>query len=189
MIADFAAQRTNMVENQVRVADVTDYALQDAMRAAPRETLLASSKAALAYADTEVEYAPGRWLLRPRDVSKLLQALRPRPGERALAIAAPYAALVMQTMGLEVSRLDNGDLGAPQGAYDVIICEGAVATAPAGWRTALTPQGRLGVVERTGRVGRAKLYVHTPGGVGARDLFDCMAPYLQGFEPATGFAF
>jgi hypothetical protein len=25
--------------------------------------------------------------------------------------------------------------------------------------------------------------------VGARDLFDCMAPYLQGFEPATGFAF
>jgi len=188
MTADFATQRLNMVENQVRVADVTDYALQDAMRAAPRDRLVPPAKAALAYADTEVEYAPGRWLMRPRDVGKLLQAVRPRPGERALAIAAPYAALVMETLGLQVTRLDDGDLGAPSGHYDVIVCEGAVATAPVGWRLALAPEGRLGVVERAGRVGRAKLYVHAAGGVGARDLFDCMAPYLPGFEPAEGFA-
>src|SRR5579872_2174018 len=89
MSADYAAQRANMVESQVRVADVTDYAICDAMRAVAREALLAPERRYLAYADTEVQYAPGRWLLKPRDVAKLLQALRPRPGERALAIAAP----------------------------------------------------------------------------------------------------
>src|SRR5579862_957325 len=129
MTADFAAQRLNMVENQVRVADVTDYALQDAMRAAPRERLVPPAKAALAYADTEVEYAPGRWLMRPRDVAKLLHALRPRAGERALAIAAPYAAAVLEALGLAVAREEGSDLATPPaGSFDVVVCEGAVVT-------------------------------------------------------------
>src|SRR5579864_6053208 len=96
MSIDFAAQRATMVESQVRVADVTDYAIQDAMRAIPREALLPAERAYLAYADAEAEYAPGRWLLKPRDVAKLLQALKAQPGERALAIAAPYAAAVLE---------------------------------------------------------------------------------------------
>jgi protein-L-isoaspartate(D-aspartate) O-methyltransferase len=36
----------------------------------------------------------------PRDVAKLLQAVRPYAGERALAIAAPYAAAIMARMGV-----------------------------------------------------------------------------------------
>jgi protein-L-isoaspartate(D-aspartate) O-methyltransferase len=48
-----------------------------------------AGKGYLAYADADVEYAPGRWLLRPREVGKLLQHLRPREGDKALAIAAP----------------------------------------------------------------------------------------------------
>jgi protein-L-isoaspartate(D-aspartate) O-methyltransferase len=189
MSFDLAAARTNMVESQVRTADVTDYAIQDAMRVAPRETLAPAGKPWLAYADTEVEYAPGRWLLRPRDVAKLLQAVRPREGERALAIAAPYAALVMEAMGLVVARLDEGDLTRPSGEYDVIVCEGAVSAVPPAWLAALAPGGRLGVVERHGPVARAKLYTHSPTGVGGRDVFDCAAPMMAGFEPAAGFAF
>jgi protein-L-isoaspartate(D-aspartate) O-methyltransferase len=95
-MADLAAARENMVESQVRTADVTDVRLQDAMRDIAREQLMPEGKPYLAYADMEVEYAPGRWLLKPRDVAKLLQALRPMPGERALAIAAPYAAAVLE---------------------------------------------------------------------------------------------
>jgi protein-L-isoaspartate O-methyltransferase len=90
-----------------------------------------AGKGYLAYADADVEYAPGRWLLRPRDVGKLLQHLRPREGDKALAIAAPYAAAVLEKMGLQVTRLDGDDLTAVPGAnYDVIICEGAVPRAP-----------------------------------------------------------
>src|SRR5271168_4590168 len=96
---DFAAARTNMVDSQVRPSDVTDVFIQDAMRAVRREHFVPSGKRALAYADTEIEYAPGRWLLPPRDVAKLLQAVVPRAGEAALAISAPYAAAVLAHMG------------------------------------------------------------------------------------------
>jgi protein-L-isoaspartate(D-aspartate) O-methyltransferase len=96
MSTDFAAARLNMVESQIRTADVTDLPLQDALRVVARETVVPPSKAYLAYADADIEYAPGRWLLRPREVGKLLQALKPREGEKALAIAAPYAAAVLE---------------------------------------------------------------------------------------------
>lgn len=190
MSADFAAARLNMVESQVRPSDVTDLAIQDAIRLAPRETLLPAGKAFAAYADAEVEYAPGRWLLRPRDVCKLLQALQPRAGDRALAIAAPYAAMVLEGMGVMVSRLDEGDLTAIPGSdYDLIVCEGAVATTPERWKSALAKGGRLGVIERDGPTGKAFVYVRADDGVGGRAVFDSAPPWLNGFEPVHGFAF
>src|SRR4051812_24634970 len=73
MSSDFAAARLNMVESQIRTADVTDLPLQDALRVVPREACVPAGKGYLAYADADVEYAPGRWLLRPREVGKLLQ--------------------------------------------------------------------------------------------------------------------
>jgi protein-L-isoaspartate(D-aspartate) O-methyltransferase len=194
MSTDFAAQRAIMVESQVRVNDVTDYAIQDAMRVVPREALLPADKAYQAYADVEVEWAPGRWLLKPRDIAKLLQGVRPKAGERALAIAAPYAAAVMTAMGLAVIRLDDGDLTSPSGqdfdgAFDVVICEGAVARVPPAWCDALALGGRLGVIQRTGPVGRAELYIRSERDVGRRDLFDSAPPVMAGFEAAPAFTF
>jgi protein-L-isoaspartate(D-aspartate) O-methyltransferase len=151
--------------------------------------VLPADKSWAAYADAEVAYAPGRWLLRPRDAAKLLQAVRPRAGERGLAIAAPYLATVLERLGLSVTRLDAGDLKAVSGAYDVIVCEGAVTSAPQAWLDALAPDGRLGVVERMGPIGRARLYLRSAEGVGARTLFDSAPPILAGFEAEPGFVF
>ena len=189
MSADFAAAREIMVDSQVRTQDVTDLAIIDAMRAFPREVLAPAGKTWLAYADSEIEYAPGRWMLRPRDVAKLLQALRPRANEKALAIAAPYAAEILASVGLDVTRLDDGDLTDVAGSWDVIVCEGAVAKAPASWVSALATGGRLGVVERDGPVGRAMIYLRTDETVGVRPGFDSTPPMLPGFEPARGFTF
>src|SRR3954471_12696936 len=131
MASDFTLARLNMVKSQIGTDDVTDLPLQDVLRVAPREAVVPADKAHLAYADAEVEYAPGRWLLKPRDVGKLLQALRPMPGERALAIAAPYAAAVIETLGVPVTALDGDDLTqVGEGTYDLIVCEGAVGRAP-----------------------------------------------------------
>ena len=190
-MADLAAARLNMVESQVRTADVTDIRIHDAMRALPREAFLPPAKAHLAYADIEVEYAPGRWLLKPRDLGKLIQALRPMPNEQALAIAAPYAGAVIEHMGVPVTRFDGEDLaGLPDGIhYDLIVCEGAVSRAPQAWLSALKPGGRLGIVERDGPVGQAVIYVRAEEGVGRRDLFDATPPVLQGFAAQHGFAF
>jgi protein-L-isoaspartate(D-aspartate) O-methyltransferase len=189
MSADFAAERDIMVDSQVRPQDVTDLGIQDAMRVVPREALTPPGKAWMAYADAEVEYAPGRWMLRPRDVAKLLHGLRPTPGERALAIAAPYAAAVMTRIGLMVTRLDGPDLKAVSGQWPLIICEGAVSEVPETWLAALAPGGRLGVVRRAGPVGQALICLRSEAGLGSRPLFDCTPPIMAGFEAERGFVF
>ena len=208
---DFVSARANMVESQVRTNDVTDVDLVDAMRAIPRERLCPPAKAHLAYAETEVEYAPGRFLLAPRDLSKLVFSARPRPGERALTIAGPYAAAVLARLGLQVTALEQegqdtavrlalaetvvdvvgGDLGAPpSGPWDVIVVEGAVSRAPDAWVQALAPGGRLAVVERVGPLGKAQLYGRgRDGTVGRRNTFDATPPFIHGFEPEAAFEF
>ena len=189
MSADLVTERTNMVDSQVRPSDVPDLAIQDAMRAVPREALIPPERRYLAYADAEIEYAPGRWMLRPRDVAKLLHAMRPRAGEAALAIAAPYAGAVLEAMGLLVTQLDAGDLERVAGWWPLIVCEGAVTRAPPSWLAILTVGGRLGVVERDGPVGHAMLYLRSEEGVGSRALFDSTPPVLAGFEAQRGFVF
>ena len=189
-MADHAAARLNMVESQVRTADVTDVRIHDAMRAIPREDFVPAGKAYLAYADGPVEYAPGRALLKPRDVAKLLQVVKPTAGERALAIAAPYAAAVLEALGVVVTRYDEGDLKSPpEGPFDLIMVEGAVVRAPEAWLNVLALGGRLAVVERDGPVGQACLYVKAEDGVGRRPVFDATPPVLEGFEAQHGFAF
>jgi protein-L-isoaspartate(D-aspartate) O-methyltransferase len=190
MAADLAAARLNMVESQVRTQDVTDVNIHDAMREIAREDLVPAGKAYLAYADADVEYADGLTLMRPRNVGKLLQALKPVAGERALAVAAPYAALVLEHMGVAVDRLEGEDLRRPSGAgYDMIICEGAVERAPVEWLSALSSAGRLAVVERDGPVGKAVIYRRAEGGFGKRVIFDATPPLLPGFEAQHGFSF
>ena len=190
MTFDFAAARQNMVDCQVRTADVTDFTIQDAMLAVERETLCPPERRSLAYADAEIPCGDGLWMMRPRDIGKLLQALRPQAGERALAIAAPYGAAVLEAMGLTAERMTDAAGGPPPGGpYDVIICEGAVSATPAAWLAALAPGGRLGVVERAGPVGKAKLHVNGEGGLGVREVFDSTPPFIPGFGPKPAFAF
>lgn len=191
MSADFSAARLTMLDTQVRPADVTDWALQDAIGSVAREALVPAEKGFAAYADAEVEYAPGRRLMRPRDVAKLLQTLKPEKGETVLAIAAPYAAAVLEAMGLTVDRVEGEDLKAvPAGkTYDVVVVEGAVAETPDAWTAALALGGRLGVIERHGPAGKAMLYVRAEDGVGGRPVFEAAPSYIAGFEPVSGFAF
>ncbi len=207
---DFAAARKVMVDSQVRVNDVTDRGLQASLLAVPRERFVPADRAFTAYAEIEPEIAAGRRLMTPRDISKLLMALSPRAGERALGIAAPYAAAVLARMGLEVTAQEadaavfevTGAVLAEEGVgttvapftdpagegYDVIVSEAAVPVRPEAWLNALKPGGRLAVVERTGPTGRGILYVRGEQGVSRRELFDAAPPVLAELAPAPTFA-
>lgn len=206
---DYLSARINMVESQVRTNDVTDAAIQDAMRHIRRERFVLPARSALAYADRFVEYAQGRWIMPPRDVAKLLHALRPRRGDRALAIAAPYAAAVLARIGASVTALESedadaharlalegegvdvlaADLARPAGRFDLIVCEGAVDAVPQTWLDTLDDGGRLGVVVRRGPVGKAVVYTRAGEAFSAREMFDSLPPWLPGFEPRPAFAF
>lgn len=208
---DFVSARLNMVESQVRTNDVTDIDLVDAMRVIPRERLCPPGREHLAYAEAEIEYAPGRWLLNPRDLAKLVFSARPQAGERALTIAGPYAAALLAHMGLQVTALETDGHDArvrqalaevrvtveaggfdrpPSGPFDVIVVEGAVDRVAPAWVEALAPGGRLAVIERAGPLGKAQLYLKAPDGTTARrTTFDATPPYIAGFEPQPGFVF
>ena len=69
-----------------------------------------------------------------------------------------------------------------------VVVEGAVTRAPQAWLDALSPDGRLGVIERDGPTARAVIYVRAEDGFGRRVLFDAMAPVLPGFVRARSFA-
>lgn len=207
---DFAAARKVMVDSQVRVNDVTDRALQAALLAVPRERFLPGDRAWSAYAEIEPEIAGGRRLMMARDLSKLLMALDAKPGESALAIAAPYGAAVLARMGLTVTAQEADEavfgvagaalaeegvqtvvapLSTPSGeGYDLIVSEAAVPTRPEGWLNALKIGGRLAVVERGGPVGKAVLYIRGAQGVSRRELFDSTPPVLSGLAPEPAFA-
>lgn len=207
---DFAAARKVMVDSQVRVNDVTDRALQAALLSVPRERFLPAERAYSAYAEIEPEIAGGRKLMLARDLSKLLMALDARPGETALAMAAPYAAAVLAQLGLDVTAQESdaavfgvvGDvlaeegvrtvtapLNAPaEGGYDVIVCEGAVPGRMESWLKALNVGGRMAVVERAGPVGKAVLYVRGEQGVSRRELFNAAPPLLAELSPLPIFA-
>lgn len=188
MTFDYQAARLTMVESQVRTSDVTDLHVQDAMRVAPRETLCPPDKKLIAYAEAEIEYAPGLFLLRPRAVGKLLQAVRPQPGERVLAICAPYAALVMRQIGCVVDEL-AADQTPAKGAYHVIVVEGAVTEVPAAWTAALADGGRMAAIVRAGPMGKARVIAKADGLIAVREVFDAAAPFLPGYEPKAQFAF
>ena len=207
---DFTAERKAMVDSQVRVNDVTDRAIHLAMMAVPRERFCAPERAFAAYSEEALPIAGDRRLMPARDVAKLLQALDARPGEKALALAGPYAAAVLARMGLTVTAQESDEavvavvadvlsregvatavapLDQPTGnGWDLIVCEGGVERVPESWGAALRPGGRMAVVERSGAIGKAALFVKTPEGLSRRELFDSSPAVLAELTPAPTFA-
>ncbi len=207
---DFAAARKVMVDSQVRVNDVTNRALHAAMGSVERERFCAPERAFSAYADVMPEITGDRRLMLPRDMGKLLEGADAKAGEKALVIVGPYAAAVLAKMGLKVTVQDsNADVFAVTGealadygvetvvapltqvsgeGYDVIVSEAAVPARQDAWIAALAQGGRLVVVERTGPIGKAVVYIKGAEGVSRRELFDAAPDVLTELAPAPAFA-
>jgi protein-L-isoaspartate(D-aspartate) O-methyltransferase len=215
---DLARTRDIMVESQVRTADVTDLRILHAMRTLPRERFAPAQKRALAYADLELEVAPDRSLMRPRDLAKLVQGLDPQPHERALELAGAtgYGAAVLAACCKDVVTLDpDPDLSFAARAalescgaanvktvsttltdgwrddapYDVILLNGAAEIVPDQWFEQLAEGGRLGVIVRNGPAGAARIYTRAGDVVAYRTEFDAFPPVAPGLLRPRTFAF
>ncbi|ANP47738.1 protein-L-isoaspartate O-methyltransferase family protein [Candidatus Viadribacter manganicus] len=215
---DFARARDFMVESQVRPSDVTDPRIVHAMRTLPRERFVPAAKRTIAYGDLEVEVAPGRVLLRARDLAKLIQNLAPKANERALEIAGAtgYGAAVLASCCKEVITLDpNPDLSfaaqaalesagvsnaktvstatvdgwADEAPYDVILLNGSADFVPEAWLSQLAPGGRLGVIVRQGAAGAARIYTRSDDATAYRVAFDAAPPVAPGLTKPASFAF
>ena len=200
---DTAKARKHMVDSQVRPNDVTDPALIRAMATLPREVFVPANRASLAYVEKDVPLFEGRWLLKARDFSKLLDAAKIRPTDLVLDIgfgrgysSAVIAHLASVVVGLEDNEaaiadatstcadfgFDNtafveGPLSegyAEQGPYDVIVIAAGVEELPEALFDQLNPAGgRLVTIEMKRGVGHAMLYTRHEDAIGDRRLFEC----------------
>lgn len=216
MQPDFAAARRAMVASQLRTSAVTDLGVLAAMGRLPRERFVPVGQAAAAYIDRALPLGvAGRALNPPLATARLIDAVRPRHGERALVVGAAtgYAAAVLADIGLAVTALesdatlaatardalqhvatgvDEGPLQAGHeggGPYDVIVIDGAVEQVPQALIDQLVDGGRLAtaLIER----GVTRLAAGTKSGsaFGLMAFADAEAVHLPGFAPAPAFSF
>jgi protein-L-isoaspartate(D-aspartate) O-methyltransferase len=215
-MTDSASARFNMIEAQIRPADVTDVRIHAAMGAVARENFVPTAARALAYADVPVAVAQGRFLLDPRSFAKLLQLANVGADDRVLDVgcATGYSSAVLGRLAAEVVALEqdadlvriaDGLLATVQGKvalvqgglvegvkdqapFDVIFINGAIEQVPDTLLGQLAEGGRLVAVLKDGQ-SRAWLYVKENGQVGRRPDFDADVPVLAGFKKAQGFIF
>ncbi|MFQ5984718.1 MAG: protein-L-isoaspartate O-methyltransferase [Alphaproteobacteria bacterium] len=216
---DHAAARLNMVANQIRPNRVTDERLIDAMTEVPRELFVPQKLRGVAYIDEDIAVAPGRFLMEPMVLARLLQTADIREADVVLdvgcatgystAVVARLAAAVvalesdarlaaeatrlLAELGVDNAAVATGRLnrGYPkQAPYDVIVLQGAVDEVPRKLRDQLGDGGRLlAVVSLDGRAGKATLMKKVHGTVSKRVVFDAAVPTLPGFAKAPRFVF
>jgi protein-L-isoaspartate(D-aspartate) O-methyltransferase len=105
----FAAARLNMVDSQLRPNRVRDERLLGAMGALPREAFVPEALRSIAYCDEDLEVAPGRSLLEPMIMGRLLQEAMIAPSDRVLDIAAAtgYSSAVLSAMAKDVVAVES----------------------------------------------------------------------------------
>jgi len=220
---DFAAARRMMVECQVRTSDVTDPRIIAAMLELPREIFLPEQFALLAYLDrdlpaTAVPGTPGRCLIKPMVLAKLIQAAAIGADDHVLDVgcASGYSAAVLARLARSVVALEAdvelaqrakallqaigaGNVTVVTGSlpvgcsahapFDVIVIEGTIEVKPSALIGQLKPGGRLVGICGRAPVAKAMLWRVDGGDVGSVPIFDATAPLLPGFAQTPAFVF
>lgn len=208
----FDTMRTAMVDRQLRTAGVDDIALLAALRLVPREQFVPAARRSLAYTDAAVEIAPGRWLMAPMSLAQLLNHAAVGPADRVLVVGAGtgYAAALLAQITRHVTALEenpalaaaargNGiavvegpltEGWAKAAPYDLIVCDGAVATVPPALLAQLAETGRLAaIVIGDDGVGRATVGRAAGGHFAGTGFIEAGAAILPGFARTPQFVF
>lgn len=176
----FAEARRQMVLTQLRPNKVIDEQLIAAMAALPREQFVPKAYRGVAYMDEDVAVAPGRYLMEPMVLARLLQEAEIQSGEVALVVGsgtgyelgvlarlcstvigleadaalAQQASQTLQALDIDNTAIVEGALKdglAKQGPFNLILLAGAVPEIPAALLAQLVDGGRLvGVVRPAG---------------------------------------
>jgi protein-L-isoaspartate(D-aspartate) O-methyltransferase len=211
-MSEFAQRRVTMVDSQVRPSDVTKFPIIAAMLIVPREAYVPAGREEAAYLGDNLEIAPGRVMLEPRTLAKMLDALDLQPSERVMDLGTGlgYAAAVLAEMvaevvaveedpalaaeatrrlaGLRNVRVHHGALSAgAAGPFDAIIVQGGVEQVPEAILSQLKDHGRIAALFMTGALGTVRIGHKAGGQVTWRFAFNAAGPILPGFSAGRGF--
>ena len=216
-MSDFAHRRTTMVDTQVRPSDVTKFPIIEAMLTVPREDFVPRARREAAYVGENIPLAPGRVVLEPRTIAKMLDAVDIGPGDLVLVIGAGlgYSAAVTARLGEAVIALEEDEdmardaeaalaeagidnvaviegrlaEGATRhGPYDVIVVEGGVERVPETIEAQLKEGGRIAALFAGADLGTVRIGLKADGAISWRFGFNAGAPVLPGFEAERAFA-
>ena len=215
---DFTAAREKMVDNQIRTTDVTAHSVLNAFLAVPREAFVPAHLRALAYIDEDMAVAPGRYIMEPSPLAKLLQLARIGKDDVVLEIGcgAGYATALLSHLAGSVVAVESNEtlvasatetlssLGCDNAAvvsaeleagypseapYDLILINGAVEEIPAGLIEQLRQGGRLVTVLGYGNSARAVMLTRTGDSYSITEHFNAAVKPLPGFRRAAAFVF
>lgn len=216
-MTDFAARRVMMVDSQVRPSDVTKFPIIEAMLAIPREAYVPAAAREAAYMGENLPFAPGRVMLEPRTLAKMLDALNIQPTDVVLDIGcglgystaviarfadavvavedseamATAAQDVLVAQGVDNAAVMAGPLAAgaaKHGPYDVITIQGGVEIVPDAILVQLKEGGRIACVFMEAALGIVRIGYKSDGIVSWRFGFNAGAPVLPGFAAGRVFA-
>lgn len=106
---DYAAQRVEMIEKQLRRRGVTDPAVLAAMLAVPRHEFLAEEIRSNAYEDAPLPIGGGQTISQPYIVAAMTAALHLRASDRVLEIGTGcgYQAAVLACLAKDVFTIER----------------------------------------------------------------------------------
>lgn len=211
--------RFNMIEQQIRPWEVLDASVLSLLSLLRREDFVPPAHRALAFMDLEVPLPEGQCMLAPKVEARLLQELALHKHERVLEVGAGsgYMAALLAHQSQHVITLEkrtvlaklatdnlrragvfnaevrqaDGTGGLPgEAPFDAIVLSGSVAEVPRALLDQLKVGGRLVAIEGDEPVMPAVLYTRRSADGWQRvELFDTVAPRLEGYPEPSRFSF
>lgn len=164
--------RFNMIEQQIRPAEVLDQRVLDTISQTPREDFVPAEYRELAFSDINVRLSNDQIMMKPIMEARLLQALNIQPDDKILEIGAGsgYFTALLAKLGSYVQSVEidpvlitqaqenlaaheisnftltQGDAARgwdQDGPYDVIAITGSLPILPESFQQNLTVGGRL----------------------------------------------
>ncbi|MCC7413863.1 MAG: protein-L-isoaspartate O-methyltransferase [Gammaproteobacteria bacterium] len=215
---NFEQARINMIGQQIRTWEVLDQRVLDAIAAVPREEFVPQRYRNLAFADTQIPLAHGQLMMVPKVEGRMLQALAPQAGERALEIGtgSGHVTALLANLAGAVTSVDLyedfvadastrlGKLGLASarivcadalhdwpdgGPWDLVAVTGSVPEMPDDWPERLAPGGRMFLVVGEAPLMEARLITRVGAAQWATEsLFETVLPPLIGARPKPVFS-
>jgi protein-L-isoaspartate(D-aspartate) O-methyltransferase len=208
---DFAEQRAQMVEHQLRRRGIEDDRVLAAMSEVPREHFVPEGVRASAYNDSALPIGHEQTISQPWVVAAICQALRLEGDENLLEVGtgSGYSAAVLATLARRVISIERvpelgeaarsalGDLGIsnvevivgdgsrgyPDGApYDAVAIHAATPEAPHSLIAELATDGRLVVPIATGTADLLTAFIRENGDLRQETIGPCRFVPLIGAE-------
>jgi protein-L-isoaspartate(D-aspartate) O-methyltransferase len=215
---DIEAARQQMIDQQVRAAEVLDPRVLEALTQVPRERFVPPAYRDVAFADAPIPLAEGQSMLAPKLDGRILQTCDIAPGETVIEVGtgsgylaacaaalggdvdsielrpalAAFAASNLRSAGFPGVRVHTADAldWQPRAPVDVVILSASLPEYDTRFEAWLKPGGRLFVAVGAHAPMSALLVRRTgPAEVTREDVFETMIDPLTHARRPSAFVF